>query len=164
MFRKVKEKFLNMYRSDRVLLGEWILTIVTAVFLFVSVVFVDMRSLTVWSTNVWDVTFDSNIRHLYEYTAKNVQGVRHTQMGSELFSVLPWSIWNFPIWLVQRLTGKDIADSAIMLAYSKMFLVVVSLIMLRFTKKLTYLVTGNRTQTTWAVFLSASSTFLLSRA
>ena len=160
MFRKVKEKFLNMYRSDRVLLGEWILTIVTAVFLFVSVVFVDMRSLTVWSTNVWDVTFDSNIRHLYEYTAKNVQGVRHTQMGSELFSVLPWSIWNFPIWLVQRLTGKDIADSAIMLAYSKMFLVVVSLIMLRFTKKLTYLVTGNRTQTTWAVFLSASSTFL----
>ena len=48
----MKEKFLNMYRSDRVLLGEWILTIVTAVFLFVSVVFVDMRSLTVWSTNV----------------------------------------------------------------------------------------------------------------
>ena len=97
---KLKEAFLEKYRSDKVLLGEWILTIVTAVFIFVSIAYVDMRSLTVWSTNVWDVTFDSNIRHLYEYTAKNIYGLRHVYLGSELVSVLPWSVWNLPIWAI----------------------------------------------------------------
>lgn len=159
---KVKDKFLEMYRSDRVLLGEWILTIVTALFVFVSIAFVDMRSLTVWSTNVWDVTFDSNIRHLYEYTAQNVQQLRHSQMGSELFSVLPWSVWNLPIWIIQRVTGKPIADSAIMLAYSKAFLVLLTVIMLRYTKKIAMIVTGgNKTKSAWAVLLSASSVFLI---
>ena len=158
---KLKEAFLEKYRSDKVLLGEWILTIVTAVFIFVSIAYVDMRSLTVWSTNVWDVTFDSNIRHLYEYTAKNIYGLRHVYLGSELFSVLPWSVWNLPIWAIQRFTGRAIADSAVMLAYSKLFLVALSVVMLRYTKKIAMILTeGDKTKSTWAVFLSASSTFL----
>lgn len=155
-----KDKFLAAYRSDRVLLGEWIIAIATAVFLFVSVAYVDMISLTVWSTNVWDVTFGSNIRHLYEYTAQNVYGIRHTYMGSELFSVLPWSIWNLPIWAVQKFAGIPIAESPLMLAWSKLFLVGLSGVLLYYTKKITLLVTGDGKKATWAVFLSASSLFL----
>lgn len=156
----LKNKFLSAYRSDRVLLGERILAVVTAVFLFVSVAYVDMISLTVWSTNVWDVTLDSNIRHLYEYTAQNVHGLRHAYMGSELFSVLPWSVWNLPIWAIQRFAGLSIAASPLMLAWSKLFLVGLSVVLLRYTKKIAMLVTGDAVKTTWAVFLSASSLFL----
>ena len=156
----MKQKFLEKYRGDKVLLGEWIIAAFTAVFLFCTVMYVDMRSLTIWSTNVWDVTVDSNIRNLYEYTAQNTHGLRHTYLGSELFSILPWSIWNFPIWCIQRFGGKDIADSAILLAYSKLFLVLLSMVTLHYTKKITYLITGDKTKTTWAVFLSASSVYL----
>ena len=153
----LKDKFLAAYRSDRVLLGEWIIAIVTAVLLFASVAYVDMISLVVWSTNVWDVTVDSNIRHLYEYTAQNVYGIRHTFMGSELFSVLPWSVWNLPIWAVQRFAGIPIANSPLMLAWAKLFLAGLSGVLLVYTRKIALLVTGDRNKSVWAVFLSASS-------
>lgn len=157
---KVKDKFLTAYRSDRVLLGEWILTVVAAAFVFLFIAFVDMISLTVWSTNVWDVIFGSGIRQLYAYTAQNIYGIQHAYMGSELFSVLPWSVWNLPIWLVQRLTGTAIAQSPAMLAWSKLFLVVLTLVLLHYTKKITLLLTGDRLKASWAVFLSAGSAFL----
>lgn len=157
---KVKNKLLTAYRSDRVLLGEWILAVAAAAFVFLCIAFVDMISLTVWSTNVWDVIFDSDIRHLYEYTARNIYGIQHAYMGSELFSVLPWSVWNLPIWLVQRFTGTAIAQTPEMLLWSKLFLAVLTLILLRYTQKITLLLTGNRLKASWAVFLSASSVFL----
>ena len=96
---KLKQAFLESYRSDRVLIFEWVLAAVTAIFIILTSAYVDMRSLTIWSTNVWDVTLDSNIRHLYEYTAQNVNQIQHAKMGSELFSVLPWSVWNLPMFL-----------------------------------------------------------------
>ena len=157
---KVKDKFLNMYRSDRVLLGEWILAIVTGLFVFVTACTWDLQSLTIWSTNVWDCIVDGNFRGLYAYTAENIYNVHHQHMGSELMSVLPWSIWNLPIWIIQRFFNKPIIDSAVMLAWSKLFLVVISVVMLRFTKKIAYSVTGDSVKSTWAVFLTASSSYL----
>ena len=133
---KLKQAFLNSYRSDRVLVFEWVLAAVTAVFVILTSAYVDMRSLTIWSTNVWDVTLDSNIRHLYEYTAQNVHHIQHAKMGSELFSVLPWSVWNLPIWAVQRFGGVSIATSPFMLMYSKLFTVALSLVIMHYAKKM----------------------------
>ena len=48
---KVKETFLSVYRSDKVLLAEWILAIVTGLFVFVCSSTWDSQSLTIWSTN-----------------------------------------------------------------------------------------------------------------
>ena len=157
---KLKQAFLDSYRSDRVLAFEWVLAAVTAIFVILCSAYVDMRSLTIWSTNVWDVTLDSNIRHLYEYTAQNVHHIQHAKMGSELFSVLPWSVWNLPIWAVQRFGGVSIADSPVMLMYSKLFLSVMALVILRYTKKITLLLTNDPVKAQWAMFLSASSSFL----
>lgn len=158
---KLKQAFLESYRSDRVLIFEWVLAAVTAIFIILTSAYVDMRSLTIWSTNVWDVTLDSNIRHLYEYTAQNVNQIQHAKMGSELFSVLPWSVWNLPIWAIQRFGGIPIATSPWMLMYSKMFTVVLALVILRYTKKITMLLTNDPVKAQWAMFLSASSSFQL---
>ena len=158
---KLKQAFLNSYRSDRVLVFEWVLAAVTAVFVILTSAYVDMRSLTIWSTNVWDVTLDSNIRHLYEYTAQNVHHIQHAKMGSELFSVLPWSVWNLPIWAVQRFGGVSIATSPFMLMYSKLFTVALSLVIMHYAKKMVLLLTGDNAMAVWAMFLSASSSFLL---
>ena len=124
-----------MYRSDRVYLAEWIVAAVTGLFIFVSSCTWDLQSLTIWSTNVWDSIAEGRFRELYALTAENVHHVHHAHMGSELMSVLPWSIWNLPIWAMQRFFNKPILDSALMLAYSKLFLVLVSTVMLVYTKK-----------------------------
>lgn len=155
-----KDKFLKMYRSDKVYLAEWILVIVTGIFVFVTACSWDLQSLTVWSTNVWDVIADGRPREFYAYTMENVTNVHHNYMGSEIMSVLPWSIWNLPIWIMQRFFGKPIVDSAVMLAYSKLFLVLVEVIMLIYTKKIAEHITGDKNKAVWAVFLSASSTYL----
>ena len=153
MVKKISDKYL----SDKVLLGEWILAIITGLLIFVTTAYLDFQSLTIWSTNVWDVIVDSNIRHLYEYCAQNIYHAPHTYLGSELMSVLPWSIWNFPIWLIQRCAGISIIGSAWMLAYSKLFLVVLSVVMLRYTYKICLFLTEDKTKSMWCVFLTASS-------
>ena len=109
---------------------------------------------------MWHVLFNGHPRDLYAYTAQNVWHVHHAHMGSELLSVLPWSIWNFPLFLIERFNGRAIVDSAWMLAYSKLFLVLLSVVMLIFTKKITMLITGDKTKSIWAMFLSASSLYL----
>lgn len=154
--RTLKEK----YYSDNVLLGEWILAAVVGLLIFVSTAYIDLKSLTIWSTNVWDVTFDSNIFQLYEYTAQNVYNVHHQYLGSEFMSILPWSIWNLPIWAIQYFGGIPIIDSPLMLAWSKLFLVLVSLVVLRYTYKITLLLTQDKNKSFFAVFLTASSFYI----
>ena len=116
---KLKEKFLNMYNSDKVYLAEWLLAIVTGMFVFATSATWDLQSLTQWSVNVWHSIANGNFRGLYAYTAQNVYHVHHAHMGSELMSVLPWSVWNLPLFFIQRSSGAEIAGSALMLAYSE---------------------------------------------
>ena len=157
---KVKDKFLSIYRADKIYLAEWILAIVTGLFVFLTTSTWDSQSLTIWSTNVWDVIADGKFRSLYEYTATNVHGVHHNYMGSELMSVLPWSVWNLPIWIMQRFFDKPIMSSAIMLAYSKLFMVFLTVVTVIFTKKITYLITGDKYKSVLAMYLTASSTYI----
>lgn len=157
---KIAKTLKEKYYSDRVLLGEWILAAVVGLYVFISVTYSDMRSLTIWSTNVWDVIFDSNIFNLYEYSAQNVFHAPHQYLGSELMSVLPWSIWNLPIWAIQYFAGIPILESPLMLAWSKLFLVLLTFVVLIYTYKITYLITSDKNKCLWAVFLTSSSFYV----
>ena len=153
--RTLKDK----YYSSNIYKFEWILAALVGLLVFIMVSYKDLKSLTIWSTNVWDVTLDSNIRHLYEYTFLNKSPEIHEYMGSELLSVLPWSIWNLPIWIAQRFFGIAILDSPLSLAWSKLFLVFLTIIMLRYTYKICMFLTDDKTKSMCAAFLSGSSTF-----
>ncbi len=157
---KTKDKLLKIYRADKIYLAEWILAIVTGMFVFITSSTWDLQSLTIWSTNVLDVIYEGKFRDLYEYTANNIYGVHHAHMGSELMSVLPWSIWNLPIWIIQRFFDRPIIDSALLLAYSKLFMVLLTVITVIYTKKVTYLITGDKFKSTLAMYLTASSTYI----
>ena len=146
--------------SDSPSLFNWLLAALCAAFIFCSFVYMDMVSLTIWSTNVWDVILDSNIRHLYELSSKNIYGLYHDAIGSELMSVLPWSVWNLPIWAIQRFAGLRIVDSPLMLAWSKLFLAAMAGVMLLYTYRLCMLLTGCVNKSRWCVFLSASSFYM----
>lgn len=158
---KLINAFITRYKSDKVFLAEWLLAIATGLFVFITSSTWDLQSLTQWSVNFWHVLFDGgNIRNFYQYTADNVWNVHHTHMGSELMSVLPWSIWNLPLYFVEKFTGRAIVGSPVMLAYSKFFLVIISVITLIFAKKVTEQITGDKNKGIWAAFLSASSIYL----
>ncbi|MGN0557005.1 MAG: hypothetical protein ACI4IV_04055 [Acutalibacteraceae bacterium] len=155
--RLANSRFAKYYMSDRITWFEWFIAVSAALLVFCSTAYSDLKSLTIWSTNIWDVTLDSNIFHLYEYSAKNVYGAPHQFMGSELMSVLPWSIWNLPIWIAQRFFGKIIVKSPLSLAWSKLFLVVLSVVLLYYTYKICMLITGDRVKSRWCMFFTASS-------
>lgn len=157
---KVVNAFITRYKSDKIFLAEWLLAIATGAFVFFTSSTWDLQSLTQWSVNFWHVLFgEGGIRNFYEYTAENVWKVHHVHMGSELMSVLPWSIWNFPLFLIEKLTGHKIVDSAWMLTYSKFFLVIISVITMIYAKKVTEQITGDKNKGIWAAFLSASSIY-----
>lgn len=158
---KVVNAFITRYKSDKIFLAEWLLAIATGAFVFFTSSTWDLQSLTQWSVNFWHVLFgEGGLRNFYEYTAENVWTVHHKHMGSELMSVLPWSVWNFPLFLIEKFTGHKIVDSAWMLTYSKFFLVIISVITMIYAKKLTVLITGDKNKGIWAAFLSASSIYL----
>lgn len=92
---------------------------------FLSYYYLDIKTLTVWGTNIWDTIFTTgNLRDYYAYSAQNKFGLYHQFVGSDILIYLIWAIWNIPIWLVQFLGGITIADNPILLLYSKCFLLV----------------------------------------
>lgn len=154
------KRLSKYYHSEKIYLWEWILVAAVGLLVFSSAAYVDLKSLTVWSTNVWDVICDSNIFHLYEYSAENIYGLNHEYMGSELMSVLPWSVWNLPIWIAQRFFGVTIVESSLSLAWSKLFLVALSVLMLYYTYKICMIIINDKVRSLWCVFFTASSFFL----
>lgn len=149
------------FRMDKIFASEWILAASVGFLVFISSQYIDLRSLTIWSTNVWDVIFgNGGIRNLYHYSYQNVHDAFHQYLGSELMSVLPMSIWNLPIWIAQRFFHHEISESALMLGYSKLFLVGLSVVMVLITRRIAYIITGDYDKSLVAAFLSGSSVFL----
>lgn len=158
---KAKNKIEEQrYRIDKIYYSEWILAAAVGFLVFISSQYIDLRSLTVWSTNVWDCLFSGNIRNLYMYSYQNVHNAAHQYLGSELMSILPLSIWNIPIWISQTFFHHEISESAIMLGWSKSFFVALSVVMVIISKKLAYIVTQDHDKSMIAAFLSGSSVFL----
>ncbi len=152
-----KEGFLRKYHSSKVYLSEWILAAIIFLVVLFSFVFVDTRSLTIWSTNLWDVIWEGRPFDFYLYTSQNIHGAPHELMGSDIISILPLSIWNIPIWIAQRFFGKEISGNYILLSWSKLGLILclatMSYVAYRIAKKLT----DNKDCSVWTAILTFSN-------
>ncbi len=149
----------DKYYSQNIYLIEWIMAALVGLLVFISVSYIDLRSLTIWSTNVWDATYEGSFRNLYQYTIEHPHEVTSPVMGSDIMSVLPWSIWNIPIWIAQRFFNVPILDTPLSLAWSKLFLVVLTVVLLKYAYKICYFLTESKEKSMMAAFLSASSVF-----
>lgn len=150
----------DKYHSDKVLITEWIMAGIIGAFIFVSFNYSDLRSLTIWSTNLLDVLYDGRFFDYYAFSAQNLHHISHQYVGCDITAFLPWAVWNIPIWLVQRFGGFEIVKTPWMLAWSKLFLVGVLAAILYYTYKVCMILTDNRNKSMWAVFLSASSAYV----
>ena len=129
--------------------------------IFVTYGYQDLKSLTVWSLNLLDVIYEGRPYEYYAYCAENLYNLSHEYMGSGYLALIPWAVWNIPIWVLQRWFGIIAVGHAWTLLYSKMFLVVVEGIMLYYTYKITMHFTGDIQKSKMAAYLTFSSPFVL---
>lgn len=153
----MKEKLKKLYYSEKPLKIEWAIVIIIGVLMLCCFKYVDLKSLTVWSTNIWDVIFiKGDITQYYNYTADNVNNIHHQYVSGVLYSLVLWGIWNLPIWAIQTLTNIPINQSTIMLIWSHMFLYAALIFTLIIAYKVVKILTNDKNKALWASFLSAS--------
>ncbi len=127
--------------------------------LFISYGYIDLKSLTAWTLNLWDCLADGNLYGYYEYCAQNIYHLDSAYMGSNYLALLPWAVWNLPIWILQRFFGVIAVGHAWTLLYSKIFVVIVYFITIYLTYRI--LVTMRIAATGGAVYLAFSFPFAM---
>ncbi len=97
------------------------ITFLLTFFLFL---YTDLTSLTVWTINVWDNLYEThNFRSFYQFSAMNLFELDHAMVGSDFLIYIPWAIWNFPLWIIQKFFNYPAAYHAFPQLWSKVFLV-----------------------------------------
>ena len=124
--------------------------------------YTDTKSLTIWTTNIWDTLASSgNLREYYAYTAQNLYALDHEMVGSDILIYIPWAIWNLPIWLLQRFFDLPIVEHTGMLLYSKCFLLVVFAFILYLAYEISKRLLPDAADRKKVLFLSSTSFFVL---
>lgn len=157
--QKKENGLRKAYLSDRVLPAEWIAVGIIAAVLLITFSYVDLSSLTVWSTNLLDVIWEGRIGDFYAYSAENIYGLAHQMVGCEITALIPMALWNIPIWIMQRFFGMIITDNYLMLLWSHLYLAALLGAVCLYVHKICLLLTGDKTKSSWAVILTASSVF-----
>lgn len=85
----------------------------------------DGKSLTVWSTALLDCIYDGRLYDFYDivHLNQNIYGSMHEYCGYNYLILVPWAIWNIPIWILQRFSGLWVVEHTLMMVWSQMFLV-----------------------------------------
>lgn len=149
---------VTAYKFEKVLATEWVLLGILSFFSFVLLHrYVDFDTLTMWSVNLVEVISRGRIWEFYEYTALNLHGVPLDHVGTNIFPLIPWGIWNIPLWIAQRFFEINILISIPAMLWSKLFLVLNLMVTALFTYKIGLLLTEDKAKSTWMAFLTLSS-------
>lgn len=131
-------------------------TSIISILMFFSYSYVDLKSLTVWTLNLLDCIWDGNLYGYYAYSAENIYHLTHEYMGSNYMVLIPWAIWNIPIWIMQRWFGIAAIGHAWTLLYSKLFLAAVWIVTLFYSSRAVKMIEegneGKRMKTLYLMF------------
>ncbi len=154
--KNIIERCKKIYNKETPLKIEWIVAILIAIIMMLMFSYIDFKSLTVWSTNILDCIAKGDITDYYSYTALNEYNLQHQYVSGTLYSLILWAIWNIPIWGIQYFAGKSIIKNAILLIWSKLFLVLALGITLFITYKICKELFKDNKKSLWITFLSAT--------
>lgn len=102
---------------------EWILMIGLFLFLFYSHNYWDLIITTRHGINVWDALFSGNIRNYYvDNLAPEITNFWTFPAVYSFPVYLLFAIWNFPLWLMERVLHVDPFASRLALSYAKSIL------------------------------------------
>ena len=157
--KRALEKCKEIYNKDIPLKIEWGIAIFIGLLMLSMFCYIDVESLTIWTTNIWDCIANGDITKYYEYTAQNTYNIHFQYVSGTLWSLIPWAIWNLPIWAVQYFSGIAIVNNPLLMLWSQLFLVACSVIMFIYTYKICNLLFEDNKLTKWIVYLSTTSVF-----
>ena len=115
--------------------------------------YLDFKSLTVWSLSLLDCVADGNLYDYYEVVHENLHGAPHAYCGYNYIILIPWAIWNIPVWILQRYFHMEILEHTGMLIWSRMFLILMLGIVVYFSKKIVRYFVEDELLTTWSSYL-----------
>lgn len=139
---------------------EWAMAIAIAVIMLLTFAYIDLKSLTIWSTNIFDVLVKGDITQYFAYTAENIYGAPHQFVSGTLYSLMPWAIWNFPIWILQYFFKIPILRVPTLLLWSNLFLVVCLIGVIKLVKRIMLEFTKEKNFGDLAAFLTFSSIWI----
>lgn len=121
--------------------------------------YLDVRSYTIWSTDILDCLVDGNLYNYYQVVHENVHGVPHEYCGYNYLALIPWAVWNIPIWIIQRYLHIEIMDNVALQLWSHMFLVIIFFVMMFFSKKIVEFFSQDKYINKWNNYLIMSFPF-----
>lgn len=104
---------------------KWAYLLVTTVFLifFYGYFYSDILITTSHGINFWDVIFSGNIFDFHALCCSDVENAAYTittiYAGYDFPIYVLFGIWNFPLWVVRKLTGINIWESVLALMWAK---------------------------------------------
>ena len=154
-------KAKGVYFKETPLLIEWAVVVFLSFIMLISFFYIDTKSLTAWSANLLDAVAEGKIKDFYLMCYINEYGAHSSICYGPFYQLIPWAIWNVPIWLIHKITGIAIVSNPLMMVWSKLFLVLLEGVILFYSYKITVLTTKNSRKGIWVVFLTASFPFTL---
>lgn len=148
---------LECAKSNRLFMVLAGTTILTTFLALITFDYWDLDSMTAWTMNFWDLFFERRLNEFYEYTALNVHGAQHYNCEGNFLWLLPWCLWNLPLWLVTSWGGVILVNNFWSLCWSKLFLVLMELITIYFCGKICMFMTGNIKRAALAALLIMAS-------
>lgn len=134
-------KKMQTIKNNMIYVVLLIVTFLTTFCMLITFDYWDLDSMTAWSLNVWDLLFQGRLGEFYQYAELNLRGAFHENCAGNYLWLLPWCIWNFPLWIVHTVTGvMDVTDFW-SLCWSKLYLVNLSVATAWMCAKITRLFT-----------------------
>lgn len=95
------KQLVQLTKNRRIYL---VLSVVAALSMFMAWItfdYWDLDSMTAWTMNFWDLFFEGRLGEFYEYTTLNLHGAQHYNCEGNYLWLLPWCLWNLPLWLIK---------------------------------------------------------------
>lgn len=138
------KEFYNSLKEYRFFTFLLIITFMTTILMMVTFDYCDTDSLTAWSVNVWDLLFQGRLSEFYSYAELNLRGAFHDNCMGNYIWILPWSLWNLPLWIIHSISGELLVTDFWSLCWSKLFLVFLSIITAWMSSKICSLFTEDK--------------------
>lgn len=134
MIKNLKEK-MNM--SQQSIYTYLLYGVALTVFImFTLFKYIDFEVMTVWTINFWDCLFDGSLMDFFEYTIENARGITPTRCRGNYLWLIPWCVWNFPVWLYCVITGTVKVTAFWMFYWSKIYILLLTIVIIVYICKI----------------------------
>lgn len=141
------------------------LSIIVFIFLFISSMsfwYADTNSNVRHSMNIWNALFEGHFFDFYSYniTSAAIGETWHTA-GYEVPIYCILALWNFPLYIIEKIIGKNILNFFVAKVYAKLFFILLTFFVGKLTEKIALLcdMSAEKSKNSYFLFISNAAVF-----